>query len=104
MNTRLGLSAKTPSTDPQVHFSCPGNWLSGLGQSFTTSYGPVRSQPPISPGTAANPEPGRAWPRTDHRFAAKNPVSTPRAIAATVKPALRIGLLHNFLVHNLSSR
>ncbi len=37
MNTRLGLSAKTPSTDPQVQLSCPGNWLKGLGQSFATS-------------------------------------------------------------------
>src|SRR5579863_4440337 len=97
MNTRLGLSAKTPSTDPHVHFSWPGNWLSGLGQSFTTSYGPVRSQPPVSPGTAANPAPGRACPRTSHRFARKNPISTPKAIVKSVRPALRIVFLRAYL-------
>src|ERR1700741_4117634 len=90
MNTRFGLSAKTPSTDPHVHFSWPGNWLSGLGPSFTPSYGPVRPPPPVSPGTAANPAPGRACPRTGHRFARKNPISTPKATVKSVGPALRI--------------
>ena len=37
MNTRLGLSANTPSPAPYVHFSLPGSVLTSLGQSLTTS-------------------------------------------------------------------
>src|SRR5262245_5387947 len=55
MKTRSGLSAKTPCIAPHVHFSCPGSCDIGLGQSATTSYGPVGSWPPLSPATAANP-------------------------------------------------
>src|SRR5260370_35913250 len=102
MNTRLGLSAKTPSTEPQVHFSWPGNWLNGLGQSLTTSYGPGRSQPPTSPGTAAKPAPARPCPRTGHRLASKNPIGTPKAIATSGKPALRISSLRSYVSHRRS--
>ena len=55
MKTRFGLSAKTPCIAPHVHFSWPGSCDIGLGQSRTTSYGPVGSWPPRSPATAANP-------------------------------------------------
>jgi hypothetical protein len=51
--TRLGLSAKMPSTALHVHPSWPGNCDKGFGQSATGSYGPVISSPPFEPGTAA---------------------------------------------------
>ena len=60
MKTRSGLSAKTPCDEPHVQFSCPGRLDNGFGQSATTSYGPVRSTPPLSDGTAANPAAGGA--------------------------------------------
>src|SRR4051812_17662178 len=54
-NTRSGDSAYTASVDPVVHFSWPGSCDIGFGQ-LATSYGPVSSTPPTSPGTAAKPE------------------------------------------------
>src|SRR5207244_10675919 len=71
-NTRSAVSAKTASVAPHVHCSCPGNCDGGFGQSRTTSYGPVRSQPPFSPGTAANPEPGCVWLCTEVDVGAMN--------------------------------
>src|SRR6185503_3204735 len=53
MNTRSGLSAKTPCTAPHVQFSWPGSCESGFGQFGTTSYGPLNtSRPPLYPATA----------------------------------------------------
>ena len=40
---------------PHVHPAWPGRCDSGFGQFGTTSYGPVKSQPPFWPGTAENP-------------------------------------------------
>src|SRR5213594_1616373 len=93
-NTRSALSAKTASVAPHVHCSCPGNCDSGFGQSRTTSYGPVRSQPPFSPGTAANPEPDCVWLCTEVEVVATNK-PLPNATATTSNSAgyLRINSL-----------
>ena len=37
MNTRFGVSAKTPSPAPHVHLARPGSELIGFGQSLTIS-------------------------------------------------------------------
>src|SRR5262245_32158991 len=49
---RSGVSAQTPATDPPWK---PSPHMVGSGQLGTTSYGPVRSSPPFSPGAAAEP-------------------------------------------------
>src|SRR2546427_11242795 len=88
-NTRS--AAKTASVAPHVHCSCPGNCDSGFGQSRTTSYGPVRSQPPFSPGTAANPEPGCVWLCTEvDVVATNNPVPNATAAVSNSARYLRI--------------
>ena len=48
-----GLLVLPGAIDPHVHFSWPGRLEIGLGQFSTTSYGPNKSSPPFSVGTAA---------------------------------------------------
>src|SRR5438093_10117315 len=95
-NTRSALSAKTASVAPHVHYSCPGNCDSGFGQSRTTSYGPVRSQPPLSPGTAANPEPDCVWLCTEVTVVATNkPPMNATAAMHNCAAYLRMKSLHD---------
>src|SRR5260370_4166170 len=94
MKTLFGFCAKMPSTAPHVHFSGPGSEVMGFGQSGTTSYGPVMSCPPFSPGTATNPNPGFACAWTGASLLASTmPIATPTAIATTVSTTLRITFL-----------
>src|ERR1035437_7564510 len=61
MYTRSGLSAKIPSGDPHVHFSCPGNAVKGLGQSPTGSYIPYCSCPPFCGTAPSSSAPCSGW-------------------------------------------
>src|ERR1700681_1961069 len=91
---RFGLSAKTLSPAPYVHFSFPGRVLTSFGQFFTTSYAPVRSSPPTAPGTAANPVPGLACPSTgDSLPEILTPTVTPITNIKNIKPTFFMGFL-----------
>src|SRR4030095_1185902 len=80
---RSGVSAYTAPTDPQVQPSCfrpSAASASGLGQSGTSSYGPVSSWPPFSCAAAVAGPAGAFAP-------GRGCDEQPTAIAADRRPA-----------------
>src|ERR1051325_11643168 len=89
---RFGVSAKTLSPAPYVHFSLPARGEMSFGQPLTTSSGPGTSGAPTASGTGEKPPAaaGCACPSTELPSRNRTAKPAPRAKVRSVMATLRM--------------